>query len=55
MKFLDERNISWINWSFSNADESSAILKGNNINLNNINENLSESGMYIKSIINTKK
>ena len=55
MKFLDERNISWINWSFSNADESSAILKANNINLNNINENLSESGMYIKSIINTKK
>ena len=55
MKFLDERNISWINWSFSNADESSAILKGNNINLNNINENLSESGMYIKSIINDER
>ena len=51
VEFLKERNISWINWSFSNAPESSAILEGND--LNNINENLTESGKYIKSIINT--
>lgn len=51
VEFLKERNISWINWSFSNAPESSAILESDD--LNNINENLTESGKYIKSIINT--
>ncbi|MDD2377104.1 MAG: glycoside hydrolase family 5 protein [Clostridia bacterium] len=56
INFLDERNISWINWSFSDKKESSAILSYyNNLEHYNIDDNLSPAGEYIKTIINTKK
>ncbi len=50
MKFLDENNISWINWSFSYKDESTAIVKPDiKDNINIIEENLTDSGKYIKN------
>ena len=52
--FLNEKNISYINWSFAYKNESSAIILenyGNNKN-QDFNNYLSESGKFIKSIIN---
>ncbi len=57
INYLKEKNISWVNWSFSTKEESSAILL-NNYNTStdpNINNYLTPSGIYIKSIINTRK
>lgn len=83
INFLNERNISWIYWSFSNKDESSAILlptyslessstqnyeitnnteisgndsnnsntTKNNSESTNINNFLTESGIFIKNIL----
>ena len=48
INFLDERNISWINWSFSNKDEATSILKPNTDLL--IDENLTEEGSFIKEL-----
>ena len=69
--FLNSKNISFINWSLSNKDESSAILNKNfpaSTNSNNssalnsteqnqnsepnLNDYLTESGKFVKSIIN---
>lgn len=56
LKFLNENNISWINWSFSNKNEDSAILNSVDINnSNDIDNNLTESGTFIKLNISTKK
>lgn len=56
LEFLDKNKISWINWSFSNKAEDSAILLPVNITSpTEIDSNLTESGKYIKSKINTKK
>lgn len=52
MDFLKSRNISWVNWSFSNKDESSAIINSS-YNINNgedFNDYLTESGLYVKSL-----
>ena len=52
--FLNEKNISYINWSFAYKNESSALLLesyGNNLT-QDFNNYLSESGKFIKSIIN---
>lgn len=52
--FLNDKNISYINWSFSYKNESSALLSesyGNNLT-QDFNNYLSESGKFIKSIIN---
>lgn len=55
INYLNEKNISWINWSFSTKNESSAILNNYNTYENfNINDNLTLAGKYIKNIINTK-
>lgn len=55
LDFLDTYNISWINWSFSNKDEDSAILKPVNIYTpSDIDNNLTNSGLFIKSNISTK-
>ncbi len=58
INFLDERNISWINWSFSNKDESTAILLPDFPSVSNsqdttinIDDYLSSSGKYIKQIL----
>lgn len=47
--FLDSYNLSWINWSLSDKDESSAILQPNTGSAGIFDDNyLSESGKYIK-------
>ena len=54
INFLNEKNISYINWSFAYKNESSALLLesyGNN-KTQDFNNYLSESGKFIKSIIN---
>ena len=49
MNFINENNLSYINWSLADKNESSALLKpgGNEINDNT----LSESGKYIKELL----
>ena len=48
-EFIDNNNLSYINWSLSDKNESSALLLPNN---NEINDNtLSESGKYIKRVL----
>ena len=56
INFMNKNNLSWINWSFCNKNEGSAILNSNyNINgSTSIDEFLTESGKFIKSNINTK-
>ena len=49
MDFIKENNLSFINWSLSDKDESSALLKPNNKVITD--DALSESGKYIKDII----
>ncbi len=49
MEFIKENNLSFINWSLADKDESSALLKPNNKVI--LDDNLSESGKYIKSIL----
>ena len=49
-EFINKNNISYINWSLSDKNESSALLKPNNKIIND--NTLSESGKYIKKIIN---
>jgi endoglucanase len=50
--FLKEKKISWANWSLSDHQESSAVLKpGANPQGNWTTSNLKESGMFLKSIM----
>lgn len=52
--FLDSHNISWINWSFSNKNEQSAILNPVKIDCpEQIDQNLTKSGEFVKSYIST--
>ncbi len=58
--FMDENNLSWINWSFSNKDEDSAILTSEYSNETlqeglTIDNYISESGNLVRQFINTKK
>ncbi len=58
ISFIDTHNLSWINWSFSNKDEGSAILTPDykiDNSENNIDNYLSESGNYIKEILQSYK
>ncbi len=49
LTFLNENNISWINWSLCDKDESSAILKANTKTQGIYDDNfLSPSGLFIK-------
>lgn len=51
IEFLNKNNISWVNWSLSDKNESSALLVPNT-NENDISDsNLSESGKFIKSMM----
>ena len=50
IKFLDENDISYINWSLTDKNESSALLKPGSNGVINDN-NLSESGKFVKQII----
>ena len=52
INFINEHNISWVNWSFCNKNEGSAILKSDySLNFSNIDEYLSESGMLVKELL----
>ena len=50
LDYLKENNISFINWSLANKDESSALLKPNTNTIDD--NNLSESGKFIKTEYN---
>ena len=50
IKFLDKNNISYVNWSLSDKNESSAMLKAGSNGVINDN-NLSESGKFVKQAI----
>lgn len=50
IKFLDENNVSYVNWSLTDKNESSALLKENTKGII-IDDNLSESGKFVKKII----
>ena len=50
LDFINNNNLSYINWSLSDKNESSALLKPNNTIIKD--DTLSESGKYIKSIMN---
>ena len=49
--FLKRNNISFINWSFSNKNESSALLKSDFNNQKDFNSYLTESGNLVKSLL----
>ena len=51
MEYLNSKNISWVNWSLADKNESSALLEPNTSESDNINDHLSESGKYIKEQI----
>ena len=48
IEFIKNNNLSYINWSLSDKNESSALLKPNSNTIND--DTLSDSGKYIKSI-----
>lgn len=49
MKFMDERNLSWANWSFGPRDEESAALKPDTVPGHYSDDCLTESGKYVFS------
>lgn len=49
IEFLKEKNIGYINWSFCNKDEASAILSSKYKN-KNINKYLTESGKLVRKL-----
>ncbi len=49
MKFINQNNLSYINWSLADKDEKSALLLPNNTIIND--NSLSESGKYIKDVL----
>jgi endoglucanase len=62
IKFLDERNVSWVYWKFSNKGETSDMLVGNYMQYHdkayNLDDYLSPTGKEIKQILlsyDTKK
>ncbi len=50
MKWMDERKISWVNWSFADKPESSAALQSGASSRRDWNL-VSESGEYIKNLL----
>ncbi|MBO5478169.1 MAG: glycoside hydrolase family 5 protein [Clostridia bacterium] len=55
LNFLNQNDISWINWSFSNKDEDSAILNPVDIKSpSEIDSNLTASGKFVKEHISLK-
>ena len=54
MDWMEERKISWVNWSFADKSESSAALKPGASNSGDWNM-ASESGQYIKRLLSQPK
>ncbi len=48
VKFMDDNNISWANWSLCDKNESSALLKPNTPSNDISDKYLSTSGLYVK-------
>lgn len=55
INFMDTHNLSWVNWSFCNKDEASAILAKEYVTPNQINDSITKNGSFIKKYISTKK
>ena len=58
IEFLNKNNISWINWSFSNKDETSAIIYPSYTLIdeetgtyNDFNNYLTDSGKFVKNLL----
>lgn len=54
LDYLNSKNISWVNWSLSDKNETSALLEPNTNEDSNINDHLSESGKFIKEQIKSR-
>ena len=55
LDFLDSKNISWVNWSFSNKDEGYSFIKSNVDSLHSWNINqLTDIGRYVLERIKSK-
>jgi len=54
MEWMNERKISWVNWSFADKNESSAALQPGASRSKNWNL-VSESGQYIKQLLSQPK
>ena len=48
-EFINNNNLSYVNWSLADKNESSALLLPNNKKINN--DSLSKSGKYIKKVV----
>ena len=51
VKFMNENNLSYINWSLSDKDEASAILKSGTKKNGFTDDDLTESGKFIKRVL----
>ena len=51
MDFMEQNDLSWCNWSLTDKNESSAILKPGSSKTNFTDDDLSESGSFIKSVL----
>lgn len=49
LELLNKNNISWINWSLSNKNESTSILKEHTTKITD--ENLTQAGFYVKELM----
>ena len=49
--FMEQNDLSWCNWSLTDKNESSAILKPGSSKTNFTDDDLSESGSFIKNVL----
>lgn len=49
--FMEQNDLSWCNWSLTDKHESSALLKPGSSKTNFTDDDLSESGNFIKSVL----
>lgn len=49
--FMEQNDLSWCNWSLTDKNETSAILKPGSSKTNFTDDDLSESGSFIKSVL----
>lgn len=49
--FMEQNDLSWCNWSLTDKNESSALLKPGSSKTNFTDDDLSESGSFIKSVL----
>lgn len=49
--FMEQNDLSWCNWSLTDKNESSALLKPGSSKTNFTDDDLTESGNFIKSVL----